>query len=62
MFYPGETDYHTFTLPFPAGDIGSTLISYKQKGRVVIEKAGGTPEAVEDEVCRVSLSLTQQDT
>ena len=63
MFYPGETDYHTFTLPFPASDIGSVLVTYKQKGKVIIEKnTEGTPEAVEDEMCRVSLSLSQAET
>ena len=63
MFYPGETDYHIFTLPFPASDIGSVLVTYKQKGKVILEKnTQGEPEAIEAQKCRVSLSLSQSDT
>ena len=36
MFYPGETDIQQFTIPFPASDVGSVLISYKQRGRVLM--------------------------
>ena len=63
MFYPGETDYQTFTLPFPASDVASVLVTYKQKGKVILEKeTTGYPEAVDVEECRVSLSLNQEET
>lgn len=62
MFYPGETGYHIFTLPFPAADVASVLVSYKQRDRLIIEKAAGNKEAVAAEVCRVSLTLTQAET
>lgn len=62
MFYPGETDYHIFTLPFSASDISSVLVSYRQKGRVVLEKQAGDYEAVSDSECRVAVSLSQTET
>lgn len=62
MFYPGETDYHIFTLPFPSTDIASVLVSYKQRGRLILEKEAGGMEPVEDEVCRVYVSLSQEET
>lgn len=62
MFYPGETEYETFTLPFAASEIRSVLVSYKQGDRVILEKNTTGKEAIDEFVCRVSLSLTQLDT
>lgn len=62
MFYPGETDLHVFTLPFSSDDVGSVLVSYKQKGRVVLEKTAGNKETLTTASCRVSVELTQSET
>ena len=62
MFYPGETDIQQFTIPFPASDVGSVLISYKQRGRVLLEKTVTETEAVDDFACKVTLALTQAET
>lgn len=62
MFYPGETDRHTFDLPFAASDISSVLVSYKQKGRVLVEKSTTEAEAIETMVARVYVDLSQADT
>ena len=50
MFYPGETITHSFTVPFVPEDIVKVIVTYKQKGRVVVvkEKTGGFDPVVED--------------
>ena len=59
MFFPGETDYHIFTLPFAAADISSVIVSYKQRDRVLLEKEATAAEQIEDFKCRVAVSLSQ---
>lgn len=60
-FYPGQTDYQVFTLPFAADDVTSVLVSYKQGGRVVLEKEASSKEAIDEETCSVSLTFTQAE-
>ena len=60
-FYPGQTDYQTFAIPFASDAISSVLVSYKQSGRVVLEKETTGKEAIDSSSCRVSLSLTQAE-
>lgn len=62
MLYPGETQYHTFTIPFASTEVSSVLVSYKQNGRVLIEKQAGNTEAIDDFTCRMSVSLSQAET
>lgn len=60
-FYPGQTDYQVITLPFASDDVGTVLVSYKQGGRVVLEKEASNKEAIDEESCSVSLLFTQAE-
>ena len=62
MFFPGETDFHIFTIPFMAEDISRVIVSYKQRDRVILEKEASAAETVEEFKCQVTVSLTQQET
>ena len=38
LFYPGETDTHTFTIPFNADKIEKAIVTYKQANKFILEK------------------------
>ena len=38
MFIPGETISHTFIIPFDRTDIDTVIVSYEQKGHIVLER------------------------
>lgn len=48
MFHPGDTVRMNFIVPFSRQDIGSAIVSYKQRGHIVLEKTA-TSEAIYDE-------------
>ena len=60
MFYPGETDTHVFTIPYAANTIEKAVVSYKQAGKLILEKTctsftdtrGG---------CELVVDITQED-
>ena len=56
MLFPGETKYHTFTLPYAADNVDTVIVSYKQRDRILIEKEAGDKEAIDESTCRVSVS------
>ena len=62
MFYPGATEIHRFKIPMPATDIGSVLVSYRQRGTLVIEKESERIEAVDNESCRAYIEMTEEET
>ena len=61
MFYPGETDTHIFTLPFAAEELERAVVSYKQRGKLVLELESDQFESTGDEECTTSVTLTQED-
>ena len=62
MFYPGETEKHTFVLPFAAEDVAEAVVSYKQCGRVVLAKEVTSFDTIDTESCQFNLELEQADT
>lgn len=38
MFHPGETVVHNFDIPFAKSSISLILVTYKQDGRIVLER------------------------
>jgi len=61
LFIPGETNIHTFVVPMASSNVSSAIVSYKQNGRVVLEKNGYTTSSLATNKCHVTVELTQQD-
>lgn len=38
MLIPGETAVHYFTMPFELSDVSEIIVTYKQRGYIVLEK------------------------
>ena len=62
--FPGETDSHTFTLPFMASDVARAVVTYRQNGIVRMEKTVDAFEADPKDPgkCMAVVQLTQDDT
>ena len=59
MIAKGCTNVNTFSFPYAAGDIAALYITYKQKGKTVLEK---TLNDCTFEAGYVSVNLSQEDT
>ena len=62
--FPGETDTHTFTLPFMAENVARAVVTYRQQGVVRLEK---TVDAFQEDPtapgkCLAVVELSQNDT
>lgn len=62
MFYPGETEKHTFVLPFAAEDVAQAVVSYKQCGRVVLAKEVTSFDTIDTSSCQFNVELEQAET
>lgn len=63
VLYPASTPTHTFTIPFASSNIEKVLVSYKQRGSVVLAKEVTTFTNTENEnECVLAIELTQEET
>lgn len=62
MIFPGETIVYKFVVPFATNNIERIVVSYKQNGDIVFEKAITSGFQEEDEnKTSVSFALTQEE-
>ena len=64
VLYPASTPTHTFDIPFAADYIEKVLVSYKQRGSIVLAKevTSFTDSATEENVCSFAIPFTQEET
>lgn len=64
MFHPGETSTQLFELPFKKSDIKKVIVSYRQKGQIVLERTVTSPGnivASADDTTLLSVTLTEAE-
>lgn len=70
MFSPGETVIHNFVVPFLPTEISLVIVSYKQRGNIVLEKEVASEDIISqntgsspfDHTTIVEVELDQEDT
>ena len=64
ILYPASTPTHTFEIPFAAENLEKVLVSYKQKGGVVLAKevTTFTNSETDENSCILAIEFTQEET